>query len=395
MIKEFLNKVFNTEFVPMSEVRKIKVRLVMVFLFVLTIITIPYSTIFDYSSNLKIITIVGLFLLIGVMWLLLKVEKILIAIQLTIIYSIILTLFYTQGVNSFYAYIFFYISLSVIIFYQELYSYLLYGTFLVLIGGYYTLTFSEGLVAISDIPGAVYVYITILIMFYLINFVIILHNEKIYTDLNYEWVKMNYVIHNYQNDILYYLEDMRQGLHKSPIYENLEFQKAAFELSTFIAQQILKDGKEIINLMDLYVYIHEKGLDQILNNDEISTAMKKTSNMLGKYLLNENTDMFGMIINFYIRFQDTDKYQENRYSYKLDDLTEYKDEQVIAFCLIYASMSYEIEKNKEWQKIEMLREETVKDIFENIDLSEFFSNQVIAFYNDNFDMIVEYLTDRK
>jgi len=395
MIKEFLNKVFNTEFVPMSEVRKIKVRLVMVFLFVLTIITIPYSTIFDYSSNLKIITIVGLFLLIGVMWLLLKVEKILIAIQLTIIYSIILTLFYTQGVNSFYAYIFFYISLSVIIFYQELYSYLLYGTFLVLIGGYYTLTFSEGLVAISDIPGAVYVYITILIMFYLINFVIILHNEKIYTDLNYEWVKMNYVIHNYQNDILYYLEDMRQGLHKSPIYENLEFQKAAFELSTFIAQQILKDGKEIINLMDLYVYIHEKGLDQILNNDEISTAMKKTSNMLGKYLLNENTDMFGMIINFYIRFQDTDKYQENRYSYKLDDLTEYKDEQVIAFCLIYASMSYEIEKNKEWQKIEMLREETVKDIFENIDLSEFFSNQVIAFYNDNYDMIVEYLTDRK
>ena len=393
MFRDFLSKVFNTEFLPMSEVRKIKVWLVMGFLAILTIITIPYSAFFDYSLAMKIITISVLFLLMGFMFLLVKIKKPLLAIQLSIIYSILLMLYYTQGVNSFYAYIFFYISLSIIIFYQELFSYLVYGTIVLVIGGYYTVAFRDGLVTATDITGAAYVYLAILILFYLINLIHILHNEKIYTDLNYDWVKMTQVIHSYQDDILYYLEDIRQDAHKAPIYEDLEFQKAAFELSEFIAKQILKDGSEIVNLMDLYVYIHEKGLNNLLKNSEISVSMKKISNMLGKYLLSENTDMFSMIINFYIRFQETDAYKENRYSYQIEDITDYKDEQVIAFCLIYSYLTYEIEKDKMWKQIERLDEDV--NIFENIELKEFFSNEVIAFYNDNYEMIVNHFSEKK
>ncbi len=393
MFRDFLNKVFNTEFLPMSEVRKIKVWLVMGFLTILTIITIPYSAFFDYSLAMKIITISVLFLLMGFMFLLIKIKKPLLAIQLSIIYSILLMLYYTQGVNSFYAYIFFYISLSIIIFYQELFSYLVYGTIVLVVGGYYTVAFRDGLVTATDITGAAYVYLAILILFYFINLIHILHNEKIYTDLNYDWVKMTQVIHSYQEDILYYLEDIRQDAHKAPIYEDLEFQKAAFELSEFIAKQILKDGSEIVNLMDLYVYIHEKGLNNLLKNSEISVSMKKISNMLGKYLLNENTDMFSMIINFYIRFQETEVYKENRYSYKIEDITEYKDEQVIAFCLIYSYLTYEIEKDKMWKQIERLDEEI--NVFENIELKEFFSNEVIAFYNDNYEMIINHFSEKK
>ncbi|XFA98325.1 hypothetical protein ACAG96_05520 [Candidatus Izemoplasma sp. B36] len=393
MIRDFLNKVFNTEFLPMSEVRKIKVWLVMGFLAILTIITIPYSAFFDYSLAMKIITISVLFLLMGFMYLLVRIKKPLLAIQLSIIYSILLMLYYTQGVNSFYAYIFFYISLSIIIFYQELFSYLVYGTIVLVVGGYYTVAFRDGLVTATDITGAAYVYLAILILFYIINLIHILHNEKIYTDLNYDWVKMTQVIHSYQDDILYYLEDIRQDAHKAPIYENLEFQKAAFELSEFIAKQILKDGSEIVNLMDLYVYIHEKGLNNLLKNSEISVSMKKISNMLGKYLLSENTDMFSMIINFYIRFQETDEYKENRYSYQIEDITDYKDEQVIAFCLIYSYLTYEIEKDKMWKQIERLDEDV--NIFENIELKEFFSNEVIAFYNDNYEMIVNHFSEKK
>ncbi len=393
MIKDFFNKLLNTEFLPMSEVRKIKVWLVMAFLSMLTIVTIPYSTFFDYSLAMKIITISVLFILMGVMFLLVKIKKPLLAIQISIIYSILLMLYYTQGVNSFYAYIFFYISLSIIIFYQELFSYLGYGTLVLGLGVYYTLAFKEGLVSSTDILGASYIYMAILILFYIINLVQILHNEKIYTDLNFEWVKMNIIIRNYQDDILYYLEDIRRDAHESPIYEDLEFKKASFELSQFIAEQILKDGKEIVNLIDLYVYIHERGLNSILNNQEISVSMKKISNMLGKYLLNENTDMFSMIINFYIRFQKTDEYKENRYSYKINELTNYNDEQIIAFCLVYSYLSNEIEKGNVWKNIERLEAEV--DVFANIEMNEFFSNQVIAFYNDNYEMIVKYFNENK
>ncbi len=393
-MKDFLRKVFNTEFLPMSEVRKIKVWLVMVFLMVLTIITIPYSTFFDYSLAMKIITISVLFLLLIVMYVLVRFGKTWPALQISILYSIALMLYYTQGVNSFYAYLFFYIALSIIIFYQELFSYLLYGTIVAALGSYYTLAFKEGLVIANDIIGSEYIFVVMLVLFYLINLVHILHNEKIYTDLNYEWVKMNHIIGKYQDDILYYLEDIRQDAHQSPIYENLEFQKAAFELSEFIAEQILRDGKEIINLMDLYVYIHERGLAQIIDNPEISNAMKKTSNMLGKYLLSENTDMFSMLINFYIRFEETNTYQKDRYAYMVEDITEVREEQIIAFCLIYRTLAREIEKKHQWNQMDRSEDEFI-DILPVTELEEFFSPQVIAFYNDNYEMIKEYLNQTK
>lgn len=394
-MKEFFKKVFNTEFLPMSEVRKIKVWLVMGFLLVLTLVTIPYSTFFDYSLAMKIITIAGLFVLMGLMIVLLRFEKSFLAIQLSIVYSILIMLYYTQGVNSFYSYIFFYISLSIIIFYQELFSYLLYGTVIVILGCFYTISFQQGLIISEDISGSVYVYMAILILFYLINLVQLLHNEKIYTDLNYEWVRMNHIIHNYQDDILYYLEDIRQDAQQSPLYEDLEFQKAAFELSQFISEQIMKDGKEIINLMDLYIYIHERGLNDILSNKEISVAMKKTTNIMGKYLLTENTDMFSMIIDFYIRFQEADTFKKQRYDYNLQQLSAQTDEQIIAFCLIYSFLSFEIERDLEWHKLDRIDYDEPQDLFSNTELSEFFSTQVIAFYNDNYEMIKTYLTEQR
>jgi len=153
-MKDFIKKVFNTEFLPMSEVRKIKLWLVMAFLLFVTIITIPYSTFFDYSLVMKIVTVSGLFLLLFVMFILTRFGKTLPAIQVSILYSILIMLYYTQGVSSFYAYIFFYIALSIIIFYQELFSYLIYGTIVLVLGVYYTFAFREGLVTTTDIAGS-------------------------------------------------------------------------------------------------------------------------------------------------------------------------------------------------------------------------------------------------
>ncbi len=374
----------------MSEVRKIKLWIVIGFLLVLTLITIPYSAVFEYSLQLKIFTSIGLFLLLVVMVVFVRFDKTFLAIQTSILYSILLMLYYTQGVNTFYTYIFFYIALAVIIFYQEMYSYLIYGTIVVLVAAFYTMRFRDTLVAATDIAGSEYIFVTVLILFYIVNLIHILYNEKLYTDLNYEWVEMNHIIHNYQDDILYYLEDIRQDAQKSPIYEDLEFQKASFELSRFIAEQILKDGKEIVNLMDLYVYIHERGVDNIISNQEISVPMKKISNMLGKYLLNENTDMFSMLINFYIRFEESKGYEHDRYSYRVDDITNIREEQIIAFCLVYTYLAREIEKNKLWNQVER-KDIDEEDILESVRLEEFFSPSIIAFYNDNYEMIKEYL----
>lgn len=387
---DFIRKILNSEFLPMSEVRKLKVHVVMMFLFIITLITIPFSFFLDYSLLVKILSLVAFVLFYAICILMVRLNKIFTAIQITMIYSVLLTVFYTQGISSFYAYIFFYITLTIIIFYQEIYSYFLYASITLTLGIFYTFSYREGLVVISDVLGSVYIYVAGLVIYYIVSFIQILTNEKLYADMNLEWVKLNAINSNYHDEILYHLEDIRADLQESPLYEDLEFQKAAFELSEFIAQQITKDGKDIVNLIDLYIYIHERGLDAILNNEEISIAMKKTSNILGRYLLNENSDMFSMIISFYLKFRKTDEYQIDRYDYSINKITDLNDEQIIAFCLTYMYLYDELAENKQWHKIEDISLE-IAGVFENIELEEFFTERLIAFYQDNLDLIKKHL----
>jgi hypothetical protein len=386
----FIRKILNSEFLPMSEVRKLKVHVVMMFLFIITLITIPFSFFLDYSLLVKILSLVAFVLFYAICILMVRLNKIFTAIQITMIYSVLLTVFYTQGISSFYAYIFFYITLTIIIFYQEIYSYFLYASITLTLGIFYTFSYREGLVVISDVLGSVYIYVAGLVIYYIVSFIQILTNEKLYADMNLEWVKLNAINNNYHDEILYHLEDIRADLQESPLYEDLEFQKAAFELSEFIAQQITKDGKDIVNLIDLYIYIHERGLDAILNNEEISVAMKKTSNILGRYLLSENSDMFSMIISFYLKFRKTDEYQIDRYDYSINKITDLNDEQIIAFCLTYMYLYDELAENKQWHKIEDISLE-IAGVFENIELGEFFTERLIAFYQDNLDLIKKHL----
>ncbi|MGD9761659.1 MAG: hypothetical protein AB7U52_04420 [Candidatus Izemoplasmatales bacterium] len=385
----FFKKILHSEFLPVSEVRKLKVHVVMAFLFIITLVTIPFSFFLDYNLPIKILSLVAFALFYLFCFILVKFNKIFTAIQVSIIYSILLMVFYTRGISSFYAYIFFYITLTIIIFYQEIYSYFIYGTLTLVLGILYTLSYGSGLLLVEDITGSVYIYVAGLVIYYLVSFIQILNNEKLYADLNLEWVKMNNLNSNYQDELLYYVEDMRASMKKSPIYEDLEFQKAAFELSEFIAEQILKDGKQIANLIDLYIYIHEKGLDSILKNDEISIAMKKNSNILGKYLLNQNSDMFSMIVSFYLKFHTTKDYQTDRYNYDLNSITTLTDEQFIAFCLIYLYLHDEISEGSSWKDLKY-EEISVDDIFNKIDLTDFFSEPIIAFYQDNLDLLRKY-----
>lgn len=392
-MKHFLTRVFNTEFLPMSEVRKIKVVLVMLFLLMMTAVTIPFSIFLNYEIGFKIgaITIMIVFFLFMVLFI--KWDKLMLAIHFTILYSIVLTLFYTLGSSSFYAYLFFYITLVIIIFYQELYVYAVYGFLVVLLGGYFTILNQNGLVLAQDIPGALYLYIVFLVLFYIIFFIQIFLNEKLSTDLNYEWVKMNHVVDKYQDHILYYLNLIRKDLKESPFYEDLDFQKAADELSTFIYEQFKENGRDITNVLDLYVYIHERGLEKILENDEFSIPTKKIANRLSKYMLDQRTEMLSMIINFHTKFKTTVLYKPNRYLYDIASLSKETDEQIIALSLIYLYLSNEITGIDQWEDMKkVLTKEEMKELFNSIDADNFLSFNHIGFFNDNIELFEKYLS---
>jgi len=391
-MKNFLRRVMNSDFLPMNEVRKIKVVLVMAFLLVVTAATIAFAFFFDYSLAVKIV-VMGVFALGSVViFLLVRINRIMAAIHVSIIYTIALTLFYTQGTDSFYAYLFFYISLTVIVFYQELYIFLSYGTIVFGLGFYYILVNRGNLVAATDIPGSAYAYLVLLGIFYAIFLLQSLHNEKIYTDLNLEWVKLNHVIGTYQDFTLFHAEEIRKKSGESPLYEDVAFRKAVDELAVFVCEQLKDRGKDITNVLDLYIYIHERGLPKIIENDELSVATKKIANRLDKYLLNRRTDMVSILMNFHTRFRATEPYRSNRYEYHLGRLAPAYDEQVIALALVYRYLANEPTAFDQWgQPEKTMSHEEICQLFAAPEMEEFLSDGQIAFFKENADLFAEHL----
>jgi hypothetical protein len=391
-MKNFFRRVFNTEFLPMSEVRKIKVILVMVFLTLVTAVTIPLSIFFDYELVIKIAVIAVLVLVLFLTMFLIKVNKIMASIQISIVYTIALAFFYMQGTSGFYAYLFFFIGLTVIVFYQELFSYLTYGTFMTALGIYYVIYHQTNLAGASNLIGSVYIYIAILSIFYLIFLLQVLYNEKLYTELNYEWVRMINIIDKYQDDTMSYLEDIQKQNKKDPLYENVDFQNAVQEVSVFIYEQFKEVGKEITNVLDLYIYIHEKGIDHILQSEELSVSTKKVAVRLQKYLLNKRTNMISIVFNFFTRFRDTAPYRENRYDYSLDVLAEKSDEQIIAVAMLYTYLSNEMTIKDQWGQIsKSMTHDEIRDWFLSSEMLEFLSDAQIAFFKENEELFKEYL----
>lgn len=391
-MKNFFRRMFNTEFLPMSEVRKIKIILVMIFLLVITAVTIPVSFFFTYQLYVKILGSIGLALAYVLIVLLIRWNKIMAAVQISIIYTIGLTVFYIGGTGSFYAYLFFYIALTIIIFYQELYSYLTFGTLVLGLGLYYLIMHRADLIAAADPSDPFYLYVFILVAFYLIFLVQILYDEKMYIDLNYDWVKMNHLIEMYQETSLTYIVELDRRNGRQQAYEDVGFQRAVGEIAVFLDEQFRDNGKEILNLRDLYLYIHERGLKRILENDEFSVATKKIANRLDKYLLNGRTDMVTMIFNFYNKFRETAPYRENRYEYAIDQIAPNRDEQIIALAILYQFLANEVSRKDEWDPIgHPLSHQDITALIISSEMEDFISPELVAFYKDNIELFQQYL----
>lgn len=389
---DFLRRVVNTDFLPMNEVRKIKVVLIMTFLLIVTAATVGFAFFFDYDNVVKIV-VMGVFALgAGLIYLLIRFNRIMAAIHVTIVYAIALMMFYTQGTDSFYAYLFFYISLSVIVFYQELYIYLTYGTAVAGYGVFYILMHADNLLAPEDIPGSIYAYVILLLLFYFIFLIQSLHNEKLYTDLNLEWVKLNQVIGSYQDFTLYHLEEIRKREKGVPFYEDRAFRKAVDELSVFVCEQLKEHGKDITNVLDLYIYIHERGLAKIIENEELSTSTKKIANRLDKYLLNRRTDMVSILMNFFTRFRASEPYRPNRYEYHLGRLAPATDEQIVALAFVYRYLANEPSAFDAYgEPVKIMSHEEICQLFAAPEMEEFLSDGQVAFFKENADLFRDHL----
>lgn len=384
-----ISKILNSEFLTFNEVLRLKVAIVTIFLFVFVLLSIPISTIYNFSLDISIIVPTGFALLLGFTILLTFINLNRWAMHFSIYTIIGLTIYYVGGSNHFYGYILFFVTLTVIIFYQDIITYLIYGGAITIYGIYYLSVNGATIVGVDSIGVNIstITYQVILIAFYAVFLIQFILSDNIYEKMNNEWVRMNKVLEKYQDFTVHYLKENIEEKNETPIYKNVKFQQVVSELSVFINEFFEEEGGNIAEVVEFYFFIHDQEINTIIEDKNISMVTRKFAVELQKYLLNDRSELVSILFDFSTLFKGETKYEPSRYEYNLDRLFESKSNKLLSLAILYHYLKTEITQYDRWGKINgVLTQEELAELLVSNEFREFISFEQVNFFLDNQEL---------
>ncbi len=393
-MKTIINRILNSEFLTFNEVLRLKVAIVTIFLFIFVLLSIPLSNFNSFNLDINIIVpvIFALLLIFTLLFMIFNLNRL--AMHFSIYTIIGLTIFYVVGSDHFYGYILFFVTLTVIIFYQDIITYLLYGGAITVYGVIYIIQNGDSIVGINStgLEMSSLTYQIILIGFYITFLIQFIISDSIYEKMNNEWVRMNKVLEKYQDFSLEYLKEISESNEQELLYKNFKFQQTISELSIFINEFFEDKGENIAEYVEFYFFLHDQDINDIINDKEVSAFTRKNAIEFQKYLMNERSELISILFNFSTLFKGDSEYNEKRYEYNLDKLFSNKIDKLLSLAIFYKYLKTEITQYDKWGKIErVLTHEEVTELFVSKEFREFISFEQVNFYLDNQEIFEKYL----
>lgn len=393
-MRRIFDRIRNSEFLTFSEVLRLKVSIVTVFLAIFIGLTIPLSSFSEFSLEEDVFIPLLLVFLVLLSALLLLVNLNRFAMHISIIATVALTWYFNIGVIQFYSYIMFFVTLTIIIFYQDILTYLLYGGIATGIGVYYIILQGSQIIGSNTLDAAVstQTYLVILIGFYLVFLIQFLISDNIYEKMNNEWVRMNKVLERYQDFSFQNLKEMLEENDTEPIYRTRKFQQTVSELSIFINEFFEKDASKIAEVVEYYFFLHDQEVETIVENKEASILARKYAAQFDKYLINKRTELVSMLFDFATLFKPSENYHDKRYKYHLDELFTDRIDKLLALAIIYKYLKTEITQFDKWGNVKrILNHEEITELITSKDFREFISYEQVNFYLDNQELFEKHL----
>lgn len=393
-MKAIINRVLNSEFLTFNEVLRLKVAIVTIFLFIFVFLSIPLSSFNNFTIDINILlpALFAVFLIFTLLLMLFNLNRW--AMHFSIFTIIGLTLFYVYGSDHFYGYILFFVTLTVIIFYQDIITYIIYGGAVTIVGVFYIIQNGNSIVGVNA-PGveiSSLTYQIILIGFYITFLVQFIISDNIYEKMNNEWVRMNKVLEKYQDFSLEYLKEITEKNGDELLYKNVKFQQTISELSIFINEFFEETGENIAEFVEFYFFLHDQNIEEIVNDKDVSPVTRKYAIEFQKYLMNERSELISMLFNFSTLFKGDSDFDDKRYEYSLDKLFTNKIDKLLSLAILYKYLKTEITQYDKWGKIErVLTHEEITELFVSKEFREFISFEQVNFYLDNQELFDEYL----
>ncbi|MCF7925160.1 MAG: hypothetical protein K9L26_01390 [Candidatus Izimaplasma sp.] len=393
-MKTLLDRIRHSEFLTFNEVLRLKLIIVTVFISVFVIlsyISAPLSTSQDNTFLFVLIAFSFLFLL-TILFIAINSNRI--AMHLSIITILGITFAFVNSSNYFYGFIMFFVSLTVIIFYHDIVTYLIYGGLVTGYGCYYIITNGSYIVGTNSLNPLISqdTYLIVLLGFYIVFLIQFIVSDSIYEKMNNEWLKMSKILSRYQSFSTKYIDELKEKNKETAIYDSSRFQQTVNELSTFINEFFEEDGSKIAEVVEYYFFLHSQDIDEIINSAEGSVLTKRYAKQFKKYMLNDNSEMISLLYDFATLFKETPDYSIHRYKYHLSDLFENRVDKLIALAFLYKYLKTEATQYDKYGSVKrMLAHDEITEMFISKEFREFLSFELVNFYLDNQELFREHL----
>lgn len=393
-MRALLDRIRNSEFLTFNEVLRLKLIIVMLFLTLivaLSYVSAPFSMEQDNNFLILIVSFSMLYVLTVV---LILVNSNRIAMHFSIITILGITFSMANSSSYFYGYIMFFVSLTIIIFYHDILTYLIYGGIVTGYGVYYLWINGSYLIGANSVNSDIsqLTYVIILVGFFIVFLIQFILSDTTYEKMNNEWLKMSKTLKGYQHHINLHLEDLRNKNKETPIYHNHRFQQTVSELSVFINEFFEEDGSKIAEVVEYYFFLHDHNIDDILNSKEGSILAKRYARQFDKYLLNKQSEMTFMLIDFATLFRETPTFTEKRYDYNISSLFDNRVDELIALAFVYKYLKREKTQVDKYGFLkDKLSHSEITELFKSKEYREFLSFELVNFYLDNQELFEKHL----
>lgn len=390
-MRDLIFRIRSSQYLSNNEIVAIKVIFVSVLLFIIGSIAVPINVLFSGVTFVQIAFPLAFVLTFLSTVILNALSKPRLAMNASIYSFGIIAASFLPVASPLYTYLIFFGILAILIFYQDFYSFAIHGTIVTLFGvGFMLLnleTFGSGLFETNQTIQIV-IYQGTLIIFYVFFLIHFIYGEVV----NERYIKSFLESKSYTNsyiELILKLKDSMNDKDKiSPIYDRPQFQQALLEVSTFLGEIFGFKAKEVQEMVEFYLYLHEVDPDLIIQKKEINVKTRSYAKQLKRYLINHNNEFMGLAYEMISETQKGLDAKVEDLELKISKSYFTNTDRFIAVLTIYYYLRTEVTQLDKWGRTdEVLTHQAVKNIIHNSHILNYFDASEINFIIENEELL--------
>jgi len=379
-------KIRNSEYLTLAETLRIKVFVILLFLVFFGALTIPVSFFEDFALSLLILipSTIGGFFLLSVLFI--TLNKVRMAMHFSILTFLGVTVYYTSGSQLIYGFFLLFITLTVLVFYQDIYAYVVYGAVMVVYGVFYIQASQEYLVNVDEInaTASTVLYQVVLIGFFVVFLLQFILSDSMYDRLSRQYQRVDADMKRYRVHANKYLETLKERENENPLYEQGAFHKAVSEIATFIQACTTNTSEGIEEAVEFYFFLHTQDIDNMKTKRNLKPIIKRYLHEFSRYVLKGDSELNALYMEFLTQRKSGYDDHEDRYTFNIDTWFENRSDKLLALAMLYRYLRAEPTQLDKWGRIaNTMSHEAIVDLFQIKAFRQFITFEDMRFFLNN------------